>query len=68
MAKMYMNRFAIEEDDQFEIHVKRCTYLYIDEEVMYNAAIEVILNAQQGSGFLVKCKNSKYISEIQNKI
>ena len=68
MAKMNMNRFAIEGDDQFEIHVKRCKYLDIDEEVMYNAAIEVILNAQQGSGFLVKCKNSKYISEIQNKI
>ena len=45
-----MNRFAIEEDDQFEIHVKRCTYQYLetDEEVMYNAAIEVMLKAQQG--------------------
>ena len=56
MLKMYMNRFAIEEDDQFEIHVKRCAYqyLYIDEKVMYNAAKEVMLKAQQGSGFPVK--------------
>ena len=50
MAKMFMNRFAIEEDDQFEIHVKRCTnqYWLLDEEEMYNAAIEVMLKAQQG--------------------
>ena len=56
MAKMYMNRFAIEEDDQFEIHVKRCSYqyFYVDEEEMYNAAIEVILKAHQGLGFRLK--------------
>ena len=47
-----MNRFAIEEDDQFEIHVKdyRDTKDYedIDQEDIYNAAEEVILKAQQG--------------------
>ena len=47
-----MNRFAIEEDDQFEIHVKDYTKLYEDiEEGFYNAAKEVILKAQQGSGY-----------------
>ena len=48
-----MNRFAIGEDDQFEIHVKD----YKDEVIMnkeqfrgivYNAAEEVMLKAQQG--------------------
>ena len=54
MAKKYMNRFAIEEDDQFEIHVKdykdkRSTlFRRIGIEEMYNAAEEVILKAQQG--------------------
>ena len=59
MAKMYMNRFAIEEDDQFEIDVKHCTYHYsnIDDEEMYNAATEVMLKAQQGSGFPMNNKN-----------
>ena len=47
-----MNRFAIEEDDQFEIHVKD----YTDKEriwnkEMYNAAKEVMLKAQQGAGY-----------------
>ena len=50
-----MNRFAIEEDDQFEIHVKdyRDTKYYLDigQEEIYNAAEEVILKAQQGSGY-----------------
>jgi len=56
-----MNRFAIEEDDQFEIHVKDYTKLYEDigqedtyqyyEQDFYNAAKEVILKAQQGSGY-----------------
>ena len=46
-----MNRFAIEEDDQFEIHVK--DYKDKDwynprEEDIYNAAEEVMLKAQQG--------------------
>ena len=53
MAMKYMNRFAIEEDDQFEIHVKE-----LDRSIskiqrgkeMYNAAEEVMLEAQQGSG------------------
>ena len=46
-----MNRFAIEEDDQFEIHVKQCSYHYhIGDECMYNAAEEVMLRAQQGKG------------------
>ena len=47
-----MNRFAIEEDDQFEIHVKDCIDTdYLDEEEMYNVAEEVMLKAQQGSGY-----------------
>ena len=37
----YLNRFSIEEDDQFEIHVK-------DYSDFYNAAKEVILKAKQG--------------------
>ena len=48
-----MNRFAIEEDDQFEIHVKDyrdIDYTDIGQEEIYNAAEEVILKAQQGSG------------------
>ena len=60
MSRKYMNRFAIEEDDQFEIHVKDHTKDYevyqeeIDQvyhEEIYNAAKEVILKAQQGSGY-----------------
>ena len=52
MARKYMNRFAIEEGDQFEIHVKDCTDTdYLDEEEMYNVAEEVMLKAQQGSGY-----------------
>ena len=51
MAIKYLNRFSIEEDDQFEIHVK--DYPNKDDENMseadyYNAAKEVILKAQQG--------------------
>ena len=46
MARKYMNRFAIEEDDQFEIHVKDCKHL--KEKDIYNAAEEVMLKAQQG--------------------
>ena len=54
MARKYMNRFSIEEDDQFEIHVKdypdkdSCN---IGGKEMYNAAEEVMLKAQQGSGY-----------------
>ena len=53
MTRKYINRFAIGEDDQFEIHVKD----YKDEVIMnkeqfrgivYNAAEEVMLKAQQG--------------------
>ena len=51
MAIKYLNRFTIEEDDQFEIHVKD----YPDKDiyemskwVYYNAAKEVILKAKQG--------------------
>ena len=46
-----MNRFAIEEDDQFEIHVKDYTdkdFYNFGGEVMYNAAEEVMRKAQQG--------------------
>ena len=44
-----MNRFAIEEDDQFEIHVKDYPDkdYYFGEEEIYNAAEEVMLKAQQ---------------------
>ena len=68
MAKMYMNRFAIEEDGQFEIHVKHCSYGrsynrrygIIDENELYNAAKEVMLKAQQGSGFSIQLNNKIY--------
>ena len=49
-----MNRFAIEEDDQFEIHVKDYTgknYNIICEEEIYKIAEEMMLKAQQGSGY-----------------
>ena len=49
MARKYINRFAIEEDDQFEIHVKD-QFFTIEEEI-YNAAEGVMLKAQQGSGY-----------------
>ena len=49
MARKYMNRFAIEEDDQFEIHVKDYNNKYdMFEKDIYNAAKEVMLKAQQG--------------------
>ena len=47
-----MNRFAIEEDDQFEIHVKDYPdRFYINEEKKYNVLEKVMLKAQQGSGY-----------------
>ena len=49
MARKYMNRFAIEEDGQFEIHVKGNTDKFrLYEEDIYNAAKEVMLKAKQG--------------------
>ena len=55
MTIKYMNRFAIEEDDQFEIHVKeykeykKTNKKYKKtEDAIFNAAEEVILKAQQG--------------------
>ena len=54
MARKYMNRFAIEEDDQFEIHVKDYkdkNAFYIDEKDYYNAAEEVLLGPRQGLGY-----------------
>ena len=48
MAIKYLNRFSIEEDDQFEIHVKDYLEFTISETDYYNAAKEVILKAQQG--------------------
>ena len=47
----YLNRFSIEEDDQFEIHVKDHLDKFpinMSETDIYNAATEVILKAQQG--------------------
>ena len=49
MAIKYMNRFAIEEDDQFEIHIKDCKDSIRGKE-MYNAAEEVFVKAQEGLG------------------
>ena len=44
-----MNRFAIEEDDQFEIHVKDYTdKRRITSGENYKAAEEVMRKAQQG--------------------
>ena len=54
MAIKYLNRFSIEEDDQFEIHVKDYPHKYgfdLSETAYYNAAKEVILKAQQGQGY-----------------
>ena len=51
MAIKYLNRFSIEEDDQFEIHVKDFPDKYrrnISGTDYYNVAKEVILKAQQG--------------------
>ena len=49
MARKYLNRFAIEEDDQFEIHIKDCKDKYFRREKdISNAAKEVMLKAQQG--------------------
>ena len=47
-----MNRFAIEEDDQFEIHVIDHTEKHygIGQEEMNNAAKEVMRKAQKGTG------------------
>ena len=45
-----MNRFAIEEDDQFEIQVKRLKIRIHIEGNLYNTVKEVILKAKQGSG------------------
>ena len=50
IARKYMNRFAIEEDDQFEIHVKDYKdsgYIYVEE--IHNAAEEVMLKANEGA-------------------
>ena len=54
MAMKYLNRFSIEEDDQFEIHVKDYPdkwFLNMSEADYYNAAKEVILKALQGQGY-----------------
>ena len=52
MAKLYMNRFAIEENDQFEIHVKDFKEWigkhWLDKEEMYNTVEKVMLSVQQG--------------------
>ena len=53
MANKYLNRFSIEEDDQFEIHVKDYPdkWYNMSKRDFYNAAKEVILKAQQGQGY-----------------
>ena len=52
MSKLYMNRFAIEEDEQFEIHVKNVNSHYRTKyhKGIYHTVKEVMLKAQQGSG------------------
>lgn len=52
LTKIYMNRFAIQEDDQFEIHFKyyigrRC---FLGKDEICNVAAEVMLKARQGLG------------------
>ena len=54
MAIKYLNRFSIEEDDQFEIHVKDYPdkdFFKMSETDYYNAAKEVILKAHKGQGY-----------------
>ena len=57
MAMKYMNRFAIEEEDQFEIHFKNEGSIPINynsyevTDFFYNAVKEAILKAQQGLGY-----------------
>ena len=61
MAIKYMNRFAIEENDQFEIHVKDYSNKFrsdMSAADYYKAAYEVILKAHQGKGY--------YCLSIQN--
>ena len=51
MAIKFLNRFSIEEDDQFEIHVKDYpdkNRRNMSETDYYNTAKEVILKAKQG--------------------
>ena len=51
MAIKYLNRFSIEEDDQFEIHVNDYPdkgFWNMSETDFYNAAKEVMLKTQQG--------------------
>ena len=51
MAMKYLNRFSIEEDDQFEIHVEDYPdkdYDDMSETDYHKIAKEVILKAQQG--------------------
>ena len=51
MAMKYLNRFSIEEADQFEIHVidyPENNYYDINETDYNNAVKEVMLKAQQG--------------------
>ena len=66
MAKIYMNRFAIEEDDQNEIHVKD----YTDSDRMFakpgicKSADEVGLQVQWGTGYYQLGNNIKNYSMI----
>ena len=47
-----MNRFAIEEDDQFEIYFKDYTDEGLTWEIeIYNAVKQFMLKAYQGSGY-----------------
>ena len=50
MATRYMNRFAIEEDDQFEIHI--CQYkdtTFIREDKICKTIEQLIKKAEKGS-------------------
>ena len=68
MATIYMNRFAIDENDQFEIHVKDYRYPnFSGKGAIFNAAEEVFLKAQQGSGYLAcNAQQGYYRLKIQN--
>lgn len=66
MATTYMNRFAMNEDDWFEIHVKHCTHpvMAIDENEIHSVVEEVMFQAHQGSGFF-RDKNLDLFNEME---
>ena len=49
MATRYINRFAIDEDDQFEIHVYHKDTAYIRDDVICETMEALINKAKKGS-------------------